>query len=119
MKIRHGRFYTKLVVIFVAILTLTGYAVFETEALFSGPQISINLPKTGATAVKEPLLKMGGVIKNASFVYLNDRQIFADENGFFSEKLLLAKGYNIITLRAKDRFNREKKKTIEVVRLPI
>ena len=46
---------------------------------------------------------------------MNDRQMFTDEEGEFSEKLLLSYGYNIITVKAKDRFGRETKKTLELI----
>ena len=41
--------------------------------------------------------------------------IYTDENGNFSETLLLQDGYNIIQFTAKDKFNREVMETLELV----
>jgi hypothetical protein len=56
-----------------------------------------------------------GEAKNVSYLSLNGRQIFTDESGTFSEKLLLPYGYTIMTLKARDRFGRSRTYTLELV----
>jgi len=74
--------------------------------LASGPGLMIKSP-TPNTAVYSPLVEITGQAKRISRIYLDDNQIFTDERGRFKEKLLLAPGYNIIKLRAQDRFGRQ------------
>ena len=46
---------------------------------------------------------------------MNDRPIYIDEAGAFSERLLLSEGYNILKVSAWDKFNKKTEKLIEVV----
>jgi len=46
---------------------------------------------------------------------VNGRQIFTDEAGTFQDSLLLLPGYNVITVAAKDRFNREVTEILHVI----
>ncbi|OHA18372.1 MAG: hypothetical protein A2836_03240 [Candidatus Taylorbacteria bacterium RIFCSPHIGHO2_01_FULL_45_63] len=111
---QRGRFYITFVlgVIFVVILVL--YALYQSRNLILGPELIIISPKNGAV-FDDPLVTIQATAKNVAFIYLNDRQTFVDENGVLLDKLLLAEGYNILTLRAKDRFGRETKKSLELI----
>lgn len=84
------------------------YGLFEAYKLISGPKIEIISPIPGST-INEPSVVIEGKARNVSFISLNDRQIFIDDQGVFKEKLLLPPGYTIIKVRAEDRF----KKSIE------
>ena len=92
------------------ILALVGafgfYGYSRARNYLNGPRIVITSPIDGET-VNNTNLTIIGSAKNISSIYLNDRQIYTDENGIFTEKLLLARGYNIIEVSAKDKFNRE------------
>ena len=46
---------------------------------------------------------------------MNDRKIFIDQQGNFKEKILLSYGYNIITMKANDKFGRNTKKKLELI----
>jgi hypothetical protein len=94
---------------------LAGYVYFQARFLIEGPVISIVSPQNGSS-VEEPLVTISGTTKNISYITLNNRQIFVDENGRFEEKLIVAEGYNIMGLVAKDRFGRKVEKTIELFR---
>ena len=98
----------------VLLVVVFGYTLFQARHLIRGPVVTIHTPQNGST-VSEPLLVIEGTTQNISFIDLNDRQIFVDEEGQFSEKLLLAYGYTIMTIRARDKFNRETTKTIELI----
>ncbi len=76
---------------------------------------SLNHTPLNGASVEHSLINIEGVAKNISHISMNDRQMFTDEEGEFSEKLLLSYGYNIITVKAKDRFGRETKKTLELI----
>ena len=61
------------------------------------------------------MIKIAGAAKNIKSISLDDRPIFIDEAGSFSEKLLLSNGYNVIKISAWDKFNKKTDKLIEVV----
>ena len=63
----------------------------------------------------ESLIDVAGIATNISAISLNDRPIFIDESGAFSEKLMLYPGYNIIKLRAEDKFGSTVENDLELV----
>lgn len=104
----------KTIAFIILILGILGYTYFQMQNLIVGPVITVSEPQNGTTLTSSQI-KVIGNTKNISSINLNDRQIFIDESGVFKEKLLLSPGYNIITLKAKDKFNRETEKVIELV----
>jgi hypothetical protein len=96
---------------------IVGYTYLKTKDYIAGPQITITSPLDGST-VSNPLIEITGVTKNISFISLNDRPIFVDEKGNFKEKLLLYPGYNIMSVKAEDRYKRTVEKTIELILKP-
>lgn len=89
----------------LAVLTVIGYGVFEARRLIEGPQITILSPRDGS-AVGGPLVTVKGIIKNAAFITLNDRQILTDHKGNFEEQYSPPPGLAIIEVAARDRFGR-------------
>ena len=94
--------------------TILGYAYFRTQDYLNGPQVTILTPQNGETT-DNPLLIIQGQTKSITDITLNDRKIFIDKEGVFTEEVLLHSGYNIITVEATDKFNKNIKKRIEVV----
>lgn len=90
------------------------YAYSKSEDYLEGPKITIHSPENGIT-VSRSLVTISGTAEHIAHITLNGRQIFITEEGLFSEQLLLSLGYNIITLKARDRFDREVKQTLELV----
>jgi capsule polysaccharide export protein KpsE/RkpR len=101
------------VVIFIALVL--AYALFNSRIFISGPQISINSPENGAVLTDSNLIKIIGEAANISYIHLNDRQIYTDENGHFQEPILLRSGYNIIRIDAEDKFGRSVVEKVEVI----
>lgn len=99
------------------IVLFVGYALFQSRYLIEGPRIAIESPPHNAT-VHAPFALIEGHGRNIAHISLNDRSIFIDERGNFSESLLLAPGYNIITVKAADRFGRETQEVLEIVYQP-
>lgn len=93
---------------------ILGYSFYQSKNLLMGPVITVSEPKNGAT-VPEQLVKIAGIAKNINKITLDDRPIYVDEVGVFSEKLLLSDGYNIIKISAWDKFSKKTEKTIELV----
>jgi len=96
------------------IVGILGYTYFQMQNIIIGPVITVSDPTNGASLASSRV-EVIGTTRNISSINLNDRQIFIDEKGDFKEKLLLSPGYNIITLRAEDKFGRETKNVLELV----
>ncbi len=106
----------KNIFIVVVVLLIITYVYFVSKDIIEGPKIEIRTPQNGKS-FNQPLINVEGVVKNVSYVSLNDRQIIIDEQGNFSEKILLFSGYNVLKLYAHDRFGREESETIELMLL--
>ena len=98
----------------LAIVGIVGYGLWKSKELVGGPQLEVHSPLNGAL-VSESLVEIRGHAKNISFLTLNDDKIFTDEAGDFSEKILLSYGYNVMTIKAKDRFGRERIEILELI----
>ncbi|MEX0930209.1 MAG: hypothetical protein WDZ79_00880 [Candidatus Paceibacterota bacterium] len=97
---------------------LVGYGLFQARHMLTGPIISIQNPPNGAT-VQTSLVDVKGTTSNISALTLNNRTIFINEEGFFDEPVVLAQGYNVITVSATDRFGRTTQDTVEIVHTPL
>lgn len=81
------------------------YVLFQARFLITGPQIMLRNEPAIQQNVR--IVTLEGTAVNITHLWLNDRQIFTDEQGNFKEALVLENGYTITTLRAKDRYGRE------------
>jgi hypothetical protein len=104
----------KIWIALLAILVIIGYGTFRAKNLALGPSVEILSPQNGVT-VDDPLIEVRGTAKNISFLSLNGNKIFTDESGAYDEKILLATGYNIVTLKAEDRFGRSVVKQLQLI----
>lgn len=102
-----------LTLVFVGILC--SYILFQARNIISGPVLIIDAPLSGQT-VDDSLVIVRGSTRNVAHMTFNDRQIFMDKNGAFTEPILLPVGYTILTIAAEDRFGRTQVKHIELVR---
>ncbi len=109
----YSRYRLSLVLMIGIFLIIGIYSYFKTAAILSGPEITVISPTTGSTYGKELAIIKGQADRIAK-IYLNNRQIFTDDEGRFSEPLLLFAGYNILTLQAEDSFGRTVTKRIEL-----
>jgi hypothetical protein len=79
------------------------YVIFGSKDLIFGVKIrNVNLVD-GAT-VTENIIKISGNAKNAINLTLDGRKISVDEQGIFNETIALLSGYNIINIKAEDKF---------------
>lgn len=107
-------FYVGRIGIALVVCIVIGYSYYRTRDYFGGPLVTITNPENGL-ATTTHIVTVAGVVKNSVAVTMNDRKIFLDENGLYSEKLLLPDGYTIIEVKAEDRFNRSTKKRLEII----
>ncbi|MBU1178931.1 hypothetical protein KKB69_01140 [Patescibacteria group bacterium] len=106
--------YIKIFAILLIALVLGFYFFHQAKGFLAGPQIKIDYPENGQTLANS-FMSVRGVVTNTAVLLIDGQKVLADSFGNFRKDLLLAKGYNIIELSAKDRFNRETYKKLEVV----
>jgi hypothetical protein len=108
------RKYIKIFIIVILIIIFVGYTLYEIQKIVLGPQIEVLYPQNGIM-ISNSFTEISGIAKNIKEISLNDRKIYIDEQGNFKEQLLLAYGYNVLVLKASDKFGRKTEKVIEVI----
>jgi hypothetical protein len=114
MSRRETKFYLKAIIIVCFLAIIFSYGVFEIWNYATGPKITITSPTNGSV-VNESLITISGQTRNAQKITLNDRPIVVNENGDFSEKMLLSYDYNVLTLKAEDRFGKIAEQKLQLV----
>jgi hypothetical protein len=104
----------KIITISIILIGLLSYTTYEIQKIILGPHIEIIYPQNGSL-MSNSLTEISGIAKNIKEISLNDRKIFIDEKGNFKEKLLLSYGYNVISIKASDKFDSKIEKVIEIV----
>lgn len=79
------------------------YAFFRSKDLIFGVKIK-NVNLTDNAKVTDNILKVSGNAKNAINLSLNGREISIDQKGNFDETIALLSGYNVVSLKARDKF---------------
>ncbi len=92
-------------VLVIGLVVLLGYLVFQARFLLQGPRITlVNEP---SSVQNERRVTIAGYARNITKITINDRPMFTDRAGYFSEALVLENGYTIATIAATDRYGRE------------
>jgi hypothetical protein len=107
----NGRIKKTLIIIFSILGIL--YVAWNGRSVILGPKIEVIFPQNGET-FEEPLVSINGKASNTSFLTLNDKEIYVDNTGFFSERVALLPGINTIKIGSKDRFGETKEKILHV-----
>ncbi|OHA89811.1 MAG: hypothetical protein A3C70_00965 [Candidatus Zambryskibacteria bacterium RIFCSPHIGHO2_02_FULL_43_14] len=98
----------------ILFILLIVYFLYQARFLILGPQVWIDNPQNDEI-VEGSIIIMEGRSSNIAWISLNDRQIFTDEYGKWSEKLIVSPGLSIMTVKARDRFGRETKESVRIV----
>lgn len=115
---RNAKFILGLAIFILAAIAIGLYAYFQSREFIRGPQVVITAPLSGSV-LRESAVTVTGSAQNVATITLNDSPIFVDSDGHFSQKLLLLPGYNILTVKAQDRFGKKVAKTLELVYKPV
>ena len=111
---RNTKKITKIILLSVFFLIIGIYAFFNTRDLVFGVKIrNVNLVD-GAT-VGTSIQEVTGNAKNAINLSLNGREISIDKEGYFHETIALLLGYNVIELKAKDKFGNSDQKDYKLI----
>lgn len=98
----------------VFLLFIVAYAFFESKDLILGVAIK-NVNIEDGTKFQDSLLKITGQAENAVNLNLNGREITINQEGNFEETIALLPGYNIISLKAKDKFGNKDEKDYQLI----
>lgn len=98
----------------LGVAIVLGYSYFMIDDFIRGPRLIIDSPQSGFSTTS-PLAIVSGRGIHTNNVAINDSPVAVDLEGNFHNQLILAPGYNIIKVTAKDNYDRIETKTIEVV----
>ncbi|MFA5932202.1 MAG: hypothetical protein WC793_02385 [Candidatus Paceibacterota bacterium] len=93
----------KIVGLSVFFLLIAIFAFFGSKDLIFGVKIR-NVNLVDGSTVTDNIVKLTGNAKNAIELTLDGREISVDQGGNFNETIALLPGYNIINIKAKDKF---------------
>ena len=98
----------------VFFLLIIIYAFFRSSDLIFGVKIK-NVNIADGTKVMNAAMEIKGNAKNAIDLTLNGREISVDQMGNFNETIALLSGYNIINIKAKDKFGYVDEKNYKLI----
>ncbi len=98
----------------IFLLFIVSYAFFRSKDLIFGVKI-IDVNIMDGEKIEDNILNITGNAKNAIKLTLNDRIISIDQEGNFSETIVLNKGYNVISVEAKDKFGNGDEKNYKLM----
>ncbi len=104
----------KTIIFLIIIVVIFGYIYFAFRDYISGPSLIISEPENGSI-VHDPVVNIRGQALRIKEINLNNRPLLIDEEGNFTENLLLFPGYNIAVLTAIDKFGRTIEYKLELV----
>lgn len=88
------------VLVLLIISAAAWYFLFQARYIISGPEITLlNKPDV---VQSERQIMLRGLATNITAIYLNGRPIVTNEEGLFSENVVLENGYTIVRIDAVD-----------------
>jgi cytoskeletal protein RodZ len=100
------------VVLFLVVSSF-GYLYIEVNNFVSAPRLVIIKPANGFST-SEVSTHVTGVAEKDALVFINDQKVLVNENGEFSEDVGLKSGVNMITVKARSKFNKEAVASVSV-----
>ncbi len=98
----------------VFFLIIIVYAFFRSHDLIFGVKIK-NVNIIDGVKIAESALRVTGNAKNAINLTLNGREISVDQQGNFDETIALLVGYNVINIKAQDKFGYSDEKNYKLI----
>jgi cytoskeleton protein RodZ len=89
------------------------YLYREVDSFISAPRLLILKPQDGLN-IDASSTNVSGVAEKDALVFINDQPVLVNENGQFSEDVGLKEGVNTITVRAKNKFQKEASQSVTV-----
>ena len=104
----------KWVLLTLFFLFIIFYAFWRSKDLVFGVKIK-NVNIVDGARVENSVVNMTGNAQNAVNLTLNGREISIDQAGNFNETIALLSGYNVINLRAQDKFGNKDEKNYQLI----
>jgi hypothetical protein len=109
----------KIILVSIFFIFIVVFAFINSKDLIFGVKVkNVTIDGILAETVTKPtndVIDIKGITKNAIKLTLNGREISVDKNGNFDENIALQKGYNIITIRAEDKFKNVDEKNYKLI----
>jgi hypothetical protein len=104
----------KIALFSIFFIFIISYGFYRSKDLLFGVKIShVNL--ISGQTYTESIIPVTGNAKNAVTLTLNGREISVNEQGDFNESIALLPGYNIINIRAEDKFKFVDEKNYQLI----
>ncbi|MFA6524233.1 MAG: hypothetical protein WC264_02575 [Candidatus Paceibacterota bacterium] len=104
----------KIILLSFFLIFIIIYAFFRSQELIFGIKIK-NVNIVDNQKVTDSIIKITGNAKNAIKLTLNDREISVNQQGNFDETIALLLGYNIISIKAQDKFGNNDEKNYKLI----
>ncbi len=101
------------VVIFLVLSAVGLYLYFSVDNFVSSPWVVVDAPAHGSI-IKSNKVIVRGKTKSNSRVFINEQQIFVNDDGTFENEINLTQGINTINVRSVNKFDKESNKQIIV-----
>lgn len=93
--------------ILIVLLLILGYISWQFSIVFVRPQLNIENPQEDEVVLDEDNIVFKGKIDSEANLFLNDRLMEVDSNGFFEKQVELLPGLNVLEFKAVSRFGKE------------
>ncbi len=106
----------KVIIVSVVLLLVVGsflYLYSEVNNFVSAPRLIIIKPGDGSSTDGSST-HVTGIAEKDAFVFINDQPVLVNEKGEFSEDVGLKSGLNIITVKARSKFDKEAVESVSV-----
>lgn len=106
----------RIIIICVVFLFIVGcfwYLFREVNSFVSSPRLFITKPVDG-TKIELKTTEVAGIAEKDSLLFINDQPVLVNEKGEFSQDIGLQEGLNKITIRARNRFDKESVKSVSI-----
>ena len=95
----------------ILLVLLVAYSIYTSRNFWGYPTIHLQTPAEHVLYARTPI-PVAGYTTDTQKLFINERRVFTDPEGFFQETLAPPEGYNIITITARDSHNN----TTEIIR---
>ena len=99
----------------IGVTIIIGYSLFVLAGFIRGPRVALSTPTEARFSTTSPVLEIAGQALHTDILTINDSPLSLDLKGNFSERVLLGVGYNILSVKALDRYGRSSEQHMEVI----
>ena len=104
----------KIILVSVLFLIIITFAFFRSRDLIFGVKIrNVNIQDNAK--ITEETTKITGNARNAVSLSLNGKEISVNQQGDFDETIILLPGYNVVNLKAQDKFGNIDEKNYKLI----